>query len=602
MSHLKKTLDSAILKEKLTNLLEGLDRVNTSRMIIERYYGKFASLEISEGKSTTNDIYDELKGLGVEQNKARNMVKDASLNEGSTTMADQFVIKRVELLESLVKELGAYAWMKSVGNFINETKDYLKRNETYILIEQVMFDLEMSREKKFYKDALAKLKECSESSNPTEEIINLLENQKWIPLVKRLYEYASKKHGEVNGQNPNFQVSRIYSPVEAIDESRFVFFSSGKLLELNGESIEESAFTVSDNFKSLVNISENAKFSNKGIRIYPNTNSIIDIEYGDDKVVKLNNKVVESSEVINHLLAGGFVKMGETSKMSFIQHAISEGEGIKELDFGYRVTSSLFEGVTVNVFTVNENIYIQRINKGMKENSLVLAESAEDAVKIVKDFMNYDITDSVNHLLENEKADAERKEKEIAKVESRIKFILEKIEDLNTFVKVNGESTHITKAKELLESKLAEQEKEMSKLTGEYKNNDLDESKKDDLEERIANVEAKLRQYKSKHPNTMHPFDPQKKMRDYVKYLEDSLKNLKTELSKVDESVNEAIASVNDLVPGKENKIKGVGGYIYQGSTDGVHIWNNDSGSEEATPIEMTDEEVIAAIDAGEIE
>ena len=66
MSHLKKIMDSANLKEKYSTLLESLDRTNTSKMIIERQYGELCSLEIAEGTSTAIDVQDELKGIGVE--------------------------------------------------------------------------------------------------------------------------------------------------------------------------------------------------------------------------------------------------------------------------------------------------------------------------------------------------------------------------------------------------------------------------------------------------------------------------------------------------------------------------------------------------------
>jgi hypothetical protein len=60
---------------------------------------------------------------------------------------------------------------------------------------------------------------------------------------------------------------------------------------------------------------------------------------------------------------GNKMKTFDWDKAAQIMHTISEGNNIKELDFGYRVNSSLFEGVSVNVFNLNENIYIQKINK-----------------------------------------------------------------------------------------------------------------------------------------------------------------------------------------------------------------------------------------------
>ena len=513
MTQFKKSLESGILKEKFSTLLKSLDRTNTSKMIIERQYGELCSLEIAEGTSTAIDVQDELKGIGVEQNKVRHLITASMVNEKRTTVADQFLLQRIAILEKSCKELGAYSWMKPVGTFINETKEFLKRNELNILIERVIFDLEVSKESGYFKKAIDKLVEASKSENPIYVITETMEDQKWIPLVKKLYEYCSKLKGSVNGQNPNFKVSKIYSPIEFLEEKgTYTFYTNGKVLETDGTTITEFEGQVSENFKSLVSITESAKFGNGVIRLYPNASSIVDVDFsGESPKVIINNKIVESANVESFMLASGFLKYTEKNKAAQIMHTISEGNNIKELDFGYRVDSSLFEGVSVNVFNLNENIYIQKMNKGMKENSFVLAESAEDAVGIVKDFMNYDISNSLTHLLETENSEKIMREKELDKVQSRIKFLMESLSDLERVAKINGveNSTQIVKAKELLESQIQLQNNELAKITS----------------------------------------------KDIV--------------------VNE------NCTPGKEYKIKGEGGWVYQGETDGKHIFNNDKGGKE---------------------
>jgi hypothetical protein len=534
MSQLKQSLDSAVLKEKFSTLLEKIDRNNTSKMIVERYFANVSSLEIAEGKVTAKDAYDELRGIGVEQNKARNLVTASTINEKKSSIADQYFLQRVHILESSIKDLKAYDWMKPVGEFIKESQEFLKRNELGILIERVIFDLEISRESNYYKKAIDKLVEASNSENPIFSITETLSSEKWIPLVKRLVEHCEKLKGAVNGHNPNFKVNRVYSPVEFVEESgSYTFYSSNKLFETDGNTITESTKKPSESFNKLITISESAKFANKMMRLYPNPNSIIDIDFtGESSKVMINNKLVESANVESHLIAGGYLKYGEIGKAAQISHAISEGRNIKDLDFAYRVTSSVFEGLSVTIFNLNENVYIQKINKGMKENSFILAESAEDAVRIVKEFMNYDISGSLTHLLENEKAESELRSKEIAKIESRIKFLIESRENLERVAKLNGveNTTKIKAAKELLESQISEQEAELKKATGEFE-----------------------------------------------------------ESEKVDES----------CTPGKEYKIKGETGWVYQGVTNGVHIFNNDKGGKE--PINYDEKQWTEAHKSGEI-
>jgi hypothetical protein len=149
------------------------------------------------------------------------MVQVASLSEQKTQIADQFLLKRIEILESSIKELRAYNWMPSVDSFIKESEDFLRRNEVYILVERIIFDLEMDKNRNYFSKALEKLREVSESENPVLTIVETMESERWIPLVKKLYEYANRLKGSVNGENPNFKVSHIYSPVVAIDNEQY---------------------------------------------------------------------------------------------------------------------------------------------------------------------------------------------------------------------------------------------------------------------------------------------------------------------------------------------------------------------------------------------
>jgi hypothetical protein len=552
MSQLKSKFDSASLKVKFSELLESIDRNNTSKMIVERYYGKLASLEIAEGTITAKDAYTELLGKGVEQNQARHLATASTLSEAKTTIADSYLLGRVAILESAIKELKAYSWMPQVKTFITEGEDFIKSNQTYILIESVIRDLEVDRNKSYYTKAITALREASNSENPVFAVVDTMESEVWIPLVKRLYEYCNTQKGAINGQNPNFKVSKIYSPVEAIDENTFTFASSGKFLVVSEDgAITESTNPASDDFTSLVRLAESAKFANNTMRVYPNPNSVLDIAFGEETKVSLNGKLVESSNITSQLMASGIVRMNEQEKLAMIGRAINEGSKIKEIDFGYKVTSSIFEGLSATIFNTNDRIFIQKVNKGMQENSIVEAANATEAVDIVKTFMNYDISESLNHLLENEKAEVERKTAELNKVESRVKFIIEKLADIEAAEKTLGKSEFIDQAKSLLESQLKEQNDELSKLKGEI-------------------VEA-----------AADTFDPA--------------------TAELPTSGDTKLTSCKDLVAGQEYTVKGTTGYVFQGEADGSYMFNQKDLETSAQPIHIKESEVEELISAGEI-
>lgn len=550
MSQLKTKFDSASLKAKFNDLLEGLDRNNTSRMIVERYFGKLSSLEIAEGSTTPKDAYAELVGKGVEQNKARHLATASTLSEAKTTIADSYLLGRIAILESSIKELKAYAWMPKVKTFIAEGENFIKANQTYILIESVIRDLELDRNSKSYTKAIEKLREASNNENPDFEIVENLQADVWIPIVKRLYEYCKSQKGSITGKNPNFQVSKIYSPVESIDENTYVFHSNGLNLEITGNTISNTSHEVTEDFSKLVKLAESAKFSSNVMRIYPNSNSVLDINFTNETTVSLNGKVLESNNIESALIAGGFVKFSETDKIGMIQRAINEGSKIKDIDFGYKVTSSVFEGLSASIFNIEDRIFIQKVNKGMKENSIVEASSATDAVKIVKDFMNYDISESLNTLLESEKAETEKRTAELNKIESQIKFIIEKLSDIESAEKTLGKSEFIDQAKSLLESELKSKNEALSKI-------------KTLIAEGAADA-----------------YDPQ--------------------TAELPKTGTVKLTSIDELIPGEDYTIKGKVNYNFQGYSDGEYIFNQKDETS-PTPLHMKESEVAAAISAGEI-
>ena len=66
---------------------------------------------------------------------------------------------------------------------------------------------------------------------------------------------------------------------------------------------------------------------------------------------------------------------------------------------------------------------------------------------------------------------------------------------------------------------------------------DVNEARsKTELEDSLKTLEDKLRKYKGVRQNSIHPFDPQKKVSDYVAYLETSIKYVKAEIAGVNES------------------------------------------------------------------
>jgi hypothetical protein len=511
MSQFKTNFNTVSLKEKFENLYESIDKNNTSKIIAERYLKTISSIEVNESVEDVDSTY---------------------------------FLNRIKLLENSIRELRAYNWMPQIKNFIVENEKVLVENKLYILIESTLFNLKRDRNFKFFEKAINKLSEAKDSDNPVFYVVENLGAETWIPEVKSIFEYCKNLKGSIEGENPNFKITKIYSPIEPVNESQFLFYSNGKTLLLDGQKIEESENLGSDNFKGLVSILESSRISDKQIRFYTNK-SIIDVNFGEETTVSVNGKSVDSSILESYLLSGGHLRYSDKSNIRLYEMAINEGMRIKEIDFGYKITSNLYEGVSASVFNLGGKIYIHKINSGMKENQLIESTSASDAVNIVKSFMNYDISNSVKDILESETLEAEKKEVEINKIQKRIKFIIEKLAEVEKVESELGSTKKIEEAKNILESELKQQSQKLNVLEG----------------VEIAYDPATT---SKKGPGT------------------------------------DKIPSKNDLRAGKEYSVNGKPGYIFQGVADDVYIFNHKDETD-PTPIHMNNVEVENSISKGEI-
>jgi hypothetical protein len=216
------------------------------------------------------------------------------------------------------------------------------------------------------------------------------------------------------------------------------------------------------------------------------------------------------------------------------------------------------------------------------------------------------------------------REKELDKVQSRIKFLMESLGDLERVAKINGveNSTQIVKAKELLESQIELQNNELAKITskdivtesaleiaggivlglvglkaigflakgifGTMKLKMMkDPNKLKDLADKIYDQaitkDSKKLLQGALWVNTVKSMIDKGEIKNGWDLFKTSLAMDKIDTSKIfeDEGFDLSDDLNENCTPGKEYKIKGESGWVYQGETDGKHIFNNDKGGKE---------------------
>ncbi len=175
--------------------------------------------------------------------------------------------------------------------------------------------------------------------------------------------------------------------------------------------------------------------------------------------------------------------VNESKVVSDILNLYANYSNIVELDFAKNITSNIYEGVSVNLIKWNEEIYLQRINESMRENSVYKVNGSQ-AVKMVKDFLRYDISEGLTEFLEGEQKlksimvnDRTKVLENIAKVENEIN----RIESLMESNPLYSASNEMKKAHSLLNN-------ELSVLREKWNQINIEISKMDETPEMISDL------------------------------------------------------------------------------------------------------------------
>lgn len=433
MSILKTKFDEFDLKVKFNTLLESINPNNSSKLLAEMYIKRYTDLNFN---TKVNNFINEQRGILPSDER-------------------ELRIKNIRLVESAVKELKIHDWYAPVATFITEANNFLKENENYILLESIILDLKVDKSSKYYTSAIAKIEECANSQSPITAVLETLKTEKWIPLVARLYEWSEKQEGKISGKNPNFIVESLYSPVIAMDKESYLIHSNGLNLVVNESEVLSFNAEVPQKFSSLLKLQESAKLVGDTLVFFPNQKNMVEVKHLDEAVeVKFNGKTINANELNENLKIANAIDFRNYGVISNIERAISEGNEIKEIDFAYRIKNKMFEGLSVTVFKLNENIFVQQTNTAMHQNEINLCESAEEAVKVVKDYINFDITDSLKEQLAGEKVKEDEKQKQISECQETIIFLeceLAKIDKAELEIGINES---LTQAKAILDEEL----------------------------------------------------------------------------------------------------------------------------------------------------
>lgn len=323
------------------------------------------------------------------------------------------------VIDNFIAELESFKWDVTVLPLIEGLKEKSTKFAREIEVSKVLESIKQSGNNSFYSELSESLNNWLISEGKSSGLLSK-EITKWSfnPVVRNLINYLNvnesadsrKLEIPVNAQGES-KVGRIYSPI-LIEGDKTIFAIGNSLFEAQGESFRKLSTkeigSVPSDYIGLVNASVRSyvRINENGILIQLGKKYVSLVEENESVSVylgksKLNFRSVGELGKVLGLESASHFAVNESQVVNDILNLYVNFSNIVELDFAKNITSNIYEGVAINLIKWNNEIYLQRINEGMRENSIYKVNGSQ-AVKMVKDYLRYDIAEGLTEFLDGE--------------------------------------------------------------------------------------------------------------------------------------------------------------------------------------------------------
>jgi hypothetical protein len=458
--------------EKLSSEDESLKKiVQDMSENITMMVGKQSTKKKSDKEKSANSklsIHNKIKGLKA---------VTETLGSGFTVSSINSIVEKYEKIYAsqihsdsvvamgIVNEMRDYMWIEGVSEIVNSITSTLNENKFSIQVENVYNKLRNSNQNAYFVGAFPVLEQLMgmEEQELVENASYMLHAHTWIPEIKSVVEQINLLNKNANDTNDHV-VTKKYSPVIE-HNSGYAFNLDGiSYLMKNGEIQKIDKNILGAAYLTMLAVEESAKFSENAITFYKG-NHVYEIQLNEGgKVFTVDGRELlfrEKAQLKNLLVSTCHFNVNENYNIDILTTAYEHAENFVELDFVQNISSRFTKGISANLIRANENLYVNKINKTMQLNEFIKVDSAEAAVNLIKEFINYDVTSLVKDLLNKDA------KKQIAIQEAKNQ-ILDKIDFLTE--KKSGLKLHdsnnqfITEAYKIIDEEIGQLKSELNKI------------------------------------------------------------------------------------------------------------------------------------------
>ena len=210
--------------------------------------------------------------------------------------------------------------------------------------------------------------------------------------------------------------TNILAPFIQLEES-VKFYLNGRIYEVT-ESTMNEVETVEPTLRNAINAFESFEFAGDTIKWYNGANKFIyNIEEG---TFSHGTMVIEGNTFTDHVLAAGTVRYGQKNTADLFESLPSLVENFIVLDF---VATFENNNISVELFKVNEKVYVSRFNAETRIAKFFEAKTANEALEFVTENVNDDASSFLVELLEGEAKELADKASLIEQYNDMVNFL-----------------------------------------------------------------------------------------------------------------------------------------------------------------------------------
>ena len=371
------------------------------------------------------------------------------------------------LIESMISELENFSWEKHAKSALANLKKVYEKNRKEIEVAKAIEEINRSGGRDLFSSVVESMRNWLNTENRvSEKLVNDLKKWSFNPTVRVLVEKFTQLEGSngkfsINVNSENCEVKSIIAP-SLVFENHSVFVTSDRFFKATNKGVSvmeraDAAKLPGKFLKAALALSNPAvRINENGLDMFIGKNKLSVVFESDTetKAVSLNGRRIPEEKL-------GFILSMELrnsfqSSASVVEQAteiVSAANYLSEIDFGKKIVSKVYEGVEANVFRFGQKVYVHKVNPAMKKNELFEGNGTQ-AVNIVKEFLGFDISESMTDILENEdrvlsimKNDKEAIKKNLSIVENEMNKIAKAIQSNPSLT----ESQEIKEAQSMLQ-------------------------------------------------------------------------------------------------------------------------------------------------------